>query len=688
VCDGELGAVRGMNWNELIGQHLGRYLIVDDLGRGGSSRVYRARDTEDGREVAIKVLPNDAEDRVGFVRRFEREVQVVRQLSHPNIVAVFDQGETQEFVYLVMQLVGGGTLRVRMGRPLLIPEATSAVAQMAFALHHAHVRGIIHRDVKPSNMLVDGDDPRHLLLTDFGIAKLQGLRGLTKSGTTIGTPEYMAPEQAEGREVDPRADVYSLGCVLYEALSGRPPFVAATPVSVLYQQVHSRPSYLRSFNGEVPRELSRIVEQALAKRPEERFATAERFAEALLPFAENELPPQVFPRETGVSGPAQIFRGGGDLSGPHGVIAAAGTDGAELPATDALPKGLGAEGLDAIFPEGPIGGAGGRRIVHSRPSTEADLRLGGPAREGQPRGPARQTIPLTPFHLPAKATRPLHLPLTADGRLDMEALMASVEDGRASRTASEIGEGAGRAPVGKGEARRATPPAGGQAGRDVQRKRGAPAPIWRPELSAARGLPPAAPERRRGGGRGPLFAGALVAALLLLALIVWVGVSTSAFGLAFAKRPGAHPTATSTMAPTARPTATNTATKPPAKATATPNPQAILDQEARASVRMVTLTSPQYDLTCSSANASTHFSANSVVYINVCMASQPVGDLVSVRIWQQGAVAYTLATGFYISPNDSHTFGHELPTGVYDAIVTVGVRGGEGTAFDIHITVG
>ena len=179
---------------------------------------------------------------------------------------------------------------------------------MAYALHHAHVRGIIHRDVKPSNMLVSAEDARHLLLSDFGIAKLQGMRGLTKSGTTIGTPEYMSPEQAEGKEIDPRADVYSLGCVLYEALSGRPPFIGATPVSVLYQQVHSRPAYLRGLNADVPRELSRLLDQALAKRPEERFGTAERFAEALLPFAEGALPPISFTRETRDTGRAAGIR--------------------------------------------------------------------------------------------------------------------------------------------------------------------------------------------------------------------------------------------------------------------------------------------------------------------------------------------------------------------------------------------
>ncbi|MFI5272880.1 MAG: serine/threonine-protein kinase, partial [Ktedonobacterales bacterium] len=217
-----------MGWSDLIGSTLGsddEYEIVAELGRGGSAHVYRAHDRVADRDVAIKVIPNDAEDRAGFVRRFEREAQAVEQLHHPNIVEVFGRGETDELVFLVMQCVTGGTLRQRLGRPLPIAEAAGAIIQMAHALHHAHQHRIIHRDVKPSNMLVDAANPRQLLLTDFGIAKLQGMRGLTQSGTTIGTPEYMSPEQAEGREVDPRADIYALGCVLYEALTGHPPFV-------------------------------------------------------------------------------------------------------------------------------------------------------------------------------------------------------------------------------------------------------------------------------------------------------------------------------------------------------------------------------------------------------------------------------------------------------------------------------
>jgi serine/threonine-protein kinase len=276
-------------WDRLIGTRLEQYDIRDELGRGSWSRVYRAFDTALKRDVAIKVIPTDVDDRPLFLSRFEREAQAIGQLHHPNIIQAYAGGESDEFVYLVMQCVTGGTLRRKMNGPLPVPEAVAYMVQMAYALHHAHSKGIIHRDVTPSNMLLEYPGSNHLLLTDFGIAKLQGALRLTKSGIAIGTPEYMSPEQAEGRTIDERADIYALGCVLYETLAGRPPFLGSTPVSVLFQHVHSRPAYIRGFNPGVPAELVHILEIALAKRPGERYQTARSFARALRPWAD-ELP--------------------------------------------------------------------------------------------------------------------------------------------------------------------------------------------------------------------------------------------------------------------------------------------------------------------------------------------------------------------------------------------------------------
>ncbi len=283
-----------MGWNDLIGTPFGdgeqQYRIEAEIARGGMSRVFRARDLGQERDIALKImsLGGDSGDGPTFTKRFEHEAHAVERLDHPNIVKVYTTGRTDEFVYIAMQLVLGGTFRQKLGRPMPIADACFQMIQMAKALHHAHMHHVIHRDVKPANMLIDDRDPSHLLLADFGIAKIMGQKGVTKTGTAVGTPEYMAPEQAKGEEIDPRADIYGLACVLYEALAGRPPFVGPTALSICYQHVHTRPAYIRGFNPEVPRSLALVIEQALAKNPRDRFNTAEDFANALYPFTESD----------------------------------------------------------------------------------------------------------------------------------------------------------------------------------------------------------------------------------------------------------------------------------------------------------------------------------------------------------------------------------------------------------------
>ena len=283
-----------MGWNDLIGTPFGdeehQYIVEAEIARGGMSRVFRAHEVVGDRVVALKVMALGSEgggDTRTFTRRFEHEARAVERLDHPNIVKVFNTGRTDDFVYIAMQLVLGGTYRQRLGRPMPIADACAQMIQMAKALHHAHMHHIIHRDVKPANMLIDDRDPSHLLLADFGIAKIIGQKGVTKTGTAVGTPEYMAPEQAKGEEIDQRADIYGLACVLYESLAGRPPFVGPTALSICYQHVHTRPAYIRGFNPEVPRGLALVIEQALAKNPRDRYATAEDFANALYPFTES-----------------------------------------------------------------------------------------------------------------------------------------------------------------------------------------------------------------------------------------------------------------------------------------------------------------------------------------------------------------------------------------------------------------
>jgi serine/threonine protein kinase len=284
-----------MDRDELIGSYLGQYQVLERLGEGGMARVYKAIQPRLKRTVALKVILPEAAARPGFRERFEREAQLIARLQHANIVAVYDFGETHNLSYLVMQYVGGGTLsgKLKSGQPLPYTQAVNYAAQMARALHHAHSQGIIHRDIKPSNMLLDEKDANHVLLSDFGIAKLlssaaeseQGQMGapqpLTTTGSIIGTPEFMAPEQAQGTTIDARTDIYALGMVLYMLLTGILPFRASTPLGVLYQQVHTAPPPVTELNPAVPPALAEVLNHALAKQPEARFQSAEAFARAL-----------------------------------------------------------------------------------------------------------------------------------------------------------------------------------------------------------------------------------------------------------------------------------------------------------------------------------------------------------------------------------------------------------------------
>jgi eukaryotic-like serine/threonine-protein kinase len=275
------------SWTQLVGSRLDQYDIKAQLSTCGISRVYLAPDSASGREVTIKITVFDPGDHPHFVATSLRNWEAVRHLRHPNIVAVHDIGEGDGFAYLVTQYASGGTLRhlLREKSPLPVPDASCYMVQIAYALQYLHEQGIVHCGVKPANIFLERPGSSLALLADFGIARIPGAQAVTWSGSVIGTPCYMSPEGAMGHDSDGRSDIYSLGCVLYEALAGRLPFVGVSPISVLYQQVHARPTDIRDFNPAIPAELAQIVEKALAKRPDERFATAEAFGRALLPFA-------------------------------------------------------------------------------------------------------------------------------------------------------------------------------------------------------------------------------------------------------------------------------------------------------------------------------------------------------------------------------------------------------------------
>ena len=223
----------------LIGQSFGRYHILEQLGEGGMATVYKAYDTRLDADVAVKVIRRSAfaPDQLEMVlKRFEREAKSLAKLSHANIVGVIDYGDYEGAPYLVMEYLPGGTLKQKLGQPMSCREAARILLPIARALDFAHRKGMAHRDVKPSNILITADgDP---MLTDFGIAKmLEAPEGATLTGTGvgIGTPEYMAPEQWTG-QAGPSSDIYSLGVVFYEMLTGRKPYEADTPAAVLLKQ--------------------------------------------------------------------------------------------------------------------------------------------------------------------------------------------------------------------------------------------------------------------------------------------------------------------------------------------------------------------------------------------------------------------------------------------------------------------
>src|SRR5205807_3209149 len=244
--------------DDLIGVTLGNYKILAPVGQGGMARVYKAHQENLDREVAVKVLPPwFAADR-NCVERFNLEARLVARLSHPNIVTVHDANEYHGRLYIVMQLVDGGTLKQRLdqlqalNKTMEVAEATRIFTQLASALSYAHERGIIHRDVKPVNVLMDRSG--RPILSDFGIAKVLAGTGeqLTRPGAGVGTPEYMSPEQCMGKQVDGRADIYALGVMLYEALTGRTPFVGDNYHAIAHSHIYEAPQDPGIFNPSIP----------------------------------------------------------------------------------------------------------------------------------------------------------------------------------------------------------------------------------------------------------------------------------------------------------------------------------------------------------------------------------------------------------------------------------------------------
>jgi serine/threonine-protein kinase len=268
--------------NDLTGQMLGKYRLEQEIGRGAMAVVYRATDTALNRQVALKVLPIYFSHDPEFVRRFQREARVAASLSHPGIVQIYDVGEALDGTLYIAMQEAGETLKRLLQRegPLPLERALALAEQVAAALDYAHRRGVIHRDVKASNILLGPGD--QTVLTDFGIARVGQESGITTPGFALGTPEYLSPEQAEaGKPVDYRADLYALGVVLFEMLTGRVPFTADRPEAVLHAHIFTPPPSPSHLNPAIPEAVSQVLLKALAKDPNERYQSGAALVAAL-----------------------------------------------------------------------------------------------------------------------------------------------------------------------------------------------------------------------------------------------------------------------------------------------------------------------------------------------------------------------------------------------------------------------
>lgn len=254
---------------------LGNYKIIELIGRGGMCEVYKAEQTSLKRTVALKVLPSQMGQNKEFKKRFDIEARAISMLQHANIVDIYEYGEDDDLRYFAMQYIDGkdlGTV-IRERDAISLKEILSYTKQICRAVKYAHQKNVIHRDIKPQNILLDKN--KTVRLTDFGIAKIFAERDVTVTGFSIGTPEYMSPEQAEGKPLTGQSDIYSIGVVMYELLTGRPPFVGNNPVAVAYKQVHEYPVPPSAYRKDTPKRLQLIIQKALKKDLSERYKSVE-----------------------------------------------------------------------------------------------------------------------------------------------------------------------------------------------------------------------------------------------------------------------------------------------------------------------------------------------------------------------------------------------------------------------------
>ncbi len=326
----------------LTGKTLGNYQIIERVGKGGMATVYKAYQPALDRQVAVKVIHEQlASEDIEYVKRFQREAKVVASLRHPNIVQVFDYGVENNLPYMVMEYLDGHTLKAELqalaakGQPMPFDEVRRIFEAVASAVAYAHSQGLIHRDIKPANIFLTHKG--EVILTDFGIARVAGGTQYTASGVVIGTPDYMSPEQCQGAHGDARSDIYSLGIVLYEMLTGRVPFEADTPLSVIMKHVSEPPPPPRQINASIPEPVASVLMKTLAKEPDDRYPRVEEVMTALdSAFAKSSVSPLVAPVSS---------RTGGGQSIPVGRSA---PKDARRPARKGILWVLGCAGLGAL----------------------------------------------------------------------------------------------------------------------------------------------------------------------------------------------------------------------------------------------------------------------------------------------------------------------------------------------------
>ena len=261
-------------------KQIGKYQLLERIASGAQGTVFRAYDTSHGQIVALKVIqvgPSMGDD---FLERFHRESSIAASIDHPNVVDIYDQGEADGEHYIAVEFVPENLSRIiESGGPMNPKRAVEVAIQIASGLTAAHDAGILHRDIKPANILIQADGAPKI--TDFGIASADVLPSMTGTLESLGTPNYMSPEQISAQDVDHRSDIYSLGCLIYEMLTGQPPFTGKNTFEVLKKQTDETPAPVKDFRDDVPNELDELILKSLEKKPDKRPQTAAEFAEDL-----------------------------------------------------------------------------------------------------------------------------------------------------------------------------------------------------------------------------------------------------------------------------------------------------------------------------------------------------------------------------------------------------------------------